>query len=60
MMDALEEELIPAKVDWLIAAFGRGVHSFRDPVLNSGSARYDDKPCRAAHLQMPTFFAETL
>ncbi len=29
-MDALEEELAKAKVDWHIVTFGRGVHSFCD------------------------------
>ena len=31
MMDALEDELTEARVDWHIVTFGRGVHSFCDP-----------------------------
>ena len=38
MMDALEDELTKAKVDWHIVTFGRGVHSFCDPTAKeSGS-----------------------
>ena len=31
MMDALEDELTKAGVDWHMVTFGRGVHSFCDP-----------------------------
>jgi dienelactone hydrolase len=60
MMDALEEELTKAKVDWHIVTFGRGVHSFCDPTANAGPTRYDEKLCRTSYMLMRDFFAETL
>lgn len=60
MMDALEDELTSAKVDWHIVTFGRGVHSFCDPTANAGPTRYDDKLCRTSYMLMRDFFAETL
>ena len=61
MMDALEEELTRAKVDWHIVTFGRGVHSFCDPTANNPAAtQYDDKLCRTSYMLMRDFLAETL
>jgi dienelactone hydrolase len=61
MMDALEDELTKAKVDWHIVTFGRGVHSFCDPTANIPSAtQYDEKLCRTSYMLMRDFFAETL
>ncbi len=61
MMDALEEELTKAKVDWHVVMFGRGVHSFCDPTANHPpSARYDENLCRTSYMLMRDFFAETL
>ena len=61
MMDALEDELTKAKVDWHIVTFGRGVHSFCDPTANHPpSALYDEKLCRTSYMLMRDFFAETL
>jgi len=60
MMDALEDELTKAKVDWHIVTFGRGVHSFCDPTVNAGPTRYDEKLCRTSYMLMRDFFAETL
>jgi dienelactone hydrolase len=60
-MDALEEELTKAKVDWHIVTFGRGVHSFCDPTAsNPAATQYDDKLCRTSYMLMRDFFAETL
>jgi dienelactone hydrolase len=59
-MDALEEELTKAKVDWHIVTFGRGVHSFCDPTVNAGPTGYDEKLCRTSYMLMRDFFAETL
>jgi dienelactone hydrolase len=61
MMDALEEELTKAKVDWHIVTFGRGVHSFCDQTANHppGSV-YDEKLCRTSYMLMRDFFIETL
>jgi dienelactone hydrolase len=60
-MDALEDELTRAKVDWHIVTFGRGVHSFCDPTANHPpSAIYDEKLCRTSYMLMRDFFAETL
>ena len=61
MMDALEDELTQARVDWHIVTFGRGVHSFCDPTANNPAATmYDEKLCRTAYMLMRDFFAETL
>jgi dienelactone hydrolase len=61
MMDALEEELTKAKVDWHIVTFGRGVHSFCDLTANNPAAtQYDEKLCRTSYMLMRDFFAETL
>jgi dienelactone hydrolase len=61
MMDALEEELTKAKVDWHVVMFGRGVHSFCDPTANNPAAtQYDAKLCRTSYMLMRDFFAETL
>lgn len=61
MMDALEEELTKAKIDWHIVTFGRGVHSFCDPTANNPAAtQYDEKLCRTSYMLMRDFFSETL
>jgi dienelactone hydrolase len=60
MMDALEDELTKAKVDWHIVTFGRGVHSFCDPTANGGPTQYDEKLCRTSYMLMRDFFSETL
>jgi dienelactone hydrolase len=59
MMDALEEELTKAKVDWQIMTFGDAVHSFCDPTAHAGPTRYDENLCRKSYLLMRDFFAET-
>jgi len=60
MMDAFEEELSKAKVDWQVMMFGGAVHSFCDPTANAGPTRYDAKLCRKSYAMMRDFFAETL
>ena len=60
MMDALEQELTNAKVDWQVMTFGGAVHSFCDPTANAGPTRYDEKLCRKSYVLMRDFFAETL
>ena len=60
MMDAFEEELGKAKVDWQVMMFGGAVHSFCDPTVNAGPTRYDEKLCRQSYRLMRDFFAETL
>ena len=60
MMDALEEEMTKAKVDWHIVTFGRGVHSFCDPTAKAGPTQYDEQLCRTSYMLMRDFFAETL
>ena len=60
MMDAFEEELTNAKVDWQVMMFGGAVHSFCDPTANAGPTRYDEKLCRKSYMLMRDFFAETL
>ena len=60
MMDAFEDELTKAKVDWQVMMFGGAVHSFCDPTVNAGPTRYDEKLCRQSYRLMRDFFAETL
>jgi dienelactone hydrolase len=60
MLDAFEDELTNAKVDWQVMVFGGAVHSFCDPTANGGPARYDEKLCRKSYMLMRDFFAETL
>ena len=60
MMDAFEQELTDAKVDWQVMMFGGAVHSFCDPTANAGPTRYDEKLCRKSYMLMRDFFAETL
>jgi dienelactone hydrolase len=60
MIDALEEELTKAKVDWQLMMFGGAVHSFCDPTANTGPLRYDEKLCRKSYMLMRDFFDETL
>jgi dienelactone hydrolase len=59
MMDALEEELTKAKVDWQVMMFGGAVHSFCDPSVHAGATRYDENLCRKSYLLMRDFIAET-
>jgi dienelactone hydrolase len=58
-MDALQEELSSAKVDWQVMMFGGAVHSFTDPTANAGAARFDEKLCRTSYVLMRGFFEET-
>ena len=60
MMDAFEEEMTRANVDWQVMMFGGAVHSFCDPTANAGPTRYDEKLCRKSYTLMRDFFAETL
>lgn len=60
MMDAFEQEMTEAKVDWQVMMFGGAVHSFCDPTANGGPTRYDEKLCRKSYMLMRDFFAETL
>ena len=60
MMDAFEQELTGAKVDWQIMTFGGAVHSFCDPTANAGPTRYDEKLCRKSYAMMREFIAETV
>jgi dienelactone hydrolase len=59
MMDAFEEEMTEAKVDWQVMMFGGAVHSFCDPTANVGASRYDEKLCRKSYMLTRDFFAET-
>jgi dienelactone hydrolase len=61
MMDALEQELTQAKVDWQIMMFGPpAVHSFCDPTAKGPATQFDEKLCRKSYTLMRDFFAETL
>jgi dienelactone hydrolase len=58
-MDAFEDELTQASVDWQVMMFGGAVHSFCDPTAVGGAQRYDEKLCRKSYALMRDFFAET-
>jgi dienelactone hydrolase len=61
MMDAFEEEMSSAKVDWQVMMFGPpAVHSFCDPTAKGPATQYDEKLCRKSYALMREFFAETL
>jgi dienelactone hydrolase len=61
MMDALEDELSKAGVDWQIMMFGPpAVHSFCDPTASGPATQYDEKLCRKSYMLMRDFLAETL
>lgn len=57
-IDALEEELTEAKIDWQLMLFGHAVHSFCDPTANAGPTRYDERLCRKSYALMRALFAE--
>jgi dienelactone hydrolase len=59
MMDALEDELTKAKVDWHVVMFGRGVHSFCDHTATN-PPQYDEKLCRTSYMLMRDFYTERL
>ena len=60
MMDALEDEITKAKVDWHIVTFGRGVHSFCDRTAKGPATQFDENLCRTSYMLMRDFFAETV
>jgi dienelactone hydrolase len=61
MMDAFEDELSRAKVDWQVMMFGPpAVHSFCDLTASGPATQYDEKLCRKSYRLMRDFFAETL
>ena len=55
MMDAFEEEMTKANVDWQVMMFGGAVHSFCDPTVHAGALRYDEKLCRKSYMLMRDF-----
>ena len=61
MMDAFEEEMTKAKVDWQVMMFGPpAVHSFCDRTANNPAAtQFDEKLCTKSYSLMREFFAET-
>ncbi len=61
MMDALEDELTKAGVDWQVMMFGPpAVHSFCDPTAKGPATQYDEKLCRKSYMLMRDFFTEAL
>jgi dienelactone hydrolase len=60
MMDAFEDEMTNAKVDWQVMLFGGAVHSFCDPTADAGPTRYDEALCQKSYGLMREFFTETL
>ena len=61
MMDALEEELTKAKVDWHSDDVRpRRAFILRPDRQQAGRTQYDEKLCRKSYMLMRDFFAETL
>lgn len=59
-LEAFEDELRAAKVDWQLVKFGGAVHSFTDVDANTpGKTQYDAPVARRAYRLMDDFFAET-
>jgi dienelactone hydrolase len=59
-MDALEEELSLAGVDWQFVTFGHAAHSFTDPTAQvPGRNAYDPKLEKRSYELMRDFFTET-
>jgi dienelactone hydrolase len=60
-MDALEDEMTEAGVDWQVMMFGHAVHSFcdKDQGWNHPGLRYDEKVKNKSYRMMREFFAET-
>ena len=60
MMDALEDELTGAGVDWQILNFGHAMHSFCvEGENNPPMTQYDEALCRRSYRYMRDFFTET-
>ena len=60
MMDAFEEELTDAKVDWGDHDVRRRRTLFLRSNANTDATRYDEKLCRKSYMLMRDFFAETV
>jgi len=58
-MDALQDELTAAKVDWQVMTFGGRGSFFCDPTVHAGPTRYDEKLCRKSYAMMRDFFARS-
>ena len=60
MMDALEDELTGAGVDWQFMMFGHAVHSFCVKGANNPPVQvYDEDLCQQSYRMMRDFFAQT-
>ena len=58
-VQAFENEMRNAKVDWQLVSYGGAVHSFTDVDANRpGRARYDAKTAARAYRAMKDFFVE--
>ena len=60
-VEAFEEEMRQAKIDWQLTAFGGAVHSFTDWTAgndNSKGAAYNEKADKRSWEAMKQFFTE--
>lgn len=58
-VDAFENEMRNAKVDWELTSYGNTVHSFTDPDANTpGRAQYNPPVAKRAFTRMNDFFDE--
>ncbi len=58
-LEAFEDEMRAAKVDWQLVKYGNTVHSFTDPDANTpGRSQYNPVSARRAREAMEAFFAE--
>jgi dienelactone hydrolase len=60
-VQAFQEEMRAAKVDWQLVAYGNAVHSFTDVDANmAGKAQYNAAVAKRAYAAMDAFLAEAL
>lgn len=58
-VQAFEDEMRAAKVDWQLVSFGNSVHSFTDVDANMpGKAQYNPAVAKRAYVMMDQFFGE--
>ena len=60
MIDALEEELTEAKIDWQVMMYGHASHSFCDIGMFNDLQRYDARLTKQSYAMTRYFFSEIL
>ncbi|MCC6133286.1 MAG: dienelactone hydrolase family protein [Acidobacteria bacterium] len=60
-VQAFQEEMRAAKVDWQMVSYGNAVHAFTNPKMgtdNSKGAAYEERAARRSWVAMQNFFSE--